>query len=115
MRQVCSMASAWGNKVRSLVERWHGEGLGSLSGRFLGMKRERWLLVCGDASQGWLRDLLSHSSSICIPGAGAGKRREPWREETVFALGTWGLKPGKEENRPTAGWGTWEGAGVQRA
>ena len=37
VRQVCSMASAWGNKVRSLVERWHGEGLGSLTGRFLGV------------------------------------------------------------------------------
>lgn len=87
MRQVCSMASAWGDKVRSLVERWHGEGLGSLTGRFLGMWRERWLLVCGDASQGWPRDLLSHPSSICTPGAGAGKRRELGREETVFAAG----------------------------
>lgn len=29
------------------------------------------------------------------------------REETVFAGGTWGLRPGKEENGPMAGWGTW--------
>ena len=29
------------------------------------------------------------------------------REETIFAGGTWHLKPGKEENGPMVEWGTW--------
>ena len=59
--------------------------------------------MCADASQGWLRDLLSHSSSICIPGAGAGKRCEPGREETCLHRGLGASSPGKRRTGPR--WG----------